>query len=278
MNISRKCVEIWDKFKRTCGVYIRALLIIAGVAGALFAGHEFDVNADEGTYPTVHYDVNIYITGRTNTMPLWGDQYNGLFETFYEYTFDWGGTPVKKGYTRNVERSETENLFETAEDAESVYRGNITQACLRFNSSSGLAADVARLVRDGPEDYHVEFDPFGESVNLDIDYTTATLSKTLYVVLWKTPNVTIKDTSGNDIKDKFETIENWGQYIIGGDQTLDSPVTPCYEVNTLNIKPKDGSSVPFVKKNNLTLRESGVRKTNGGYVSYNEPRSFEMDD
>ena len=49
MNISKKCVGIWNRIKGVGGAYFRALLVILGIAGALFVGHELDVFAV--TYP-----------------------------------------------------------------------------------------------------------------------------------------------------------------------------------------------------------------------------------
>lgn len=58
MNISKKSAAILNKFKKVWGVYLKALLVILGVAGALFVGREFDARAAEPSRvnKTLHLD------------------------------------------------------------------------------------------------------------------------------------------------------------------------------------------------------------------------------
>ncbi|MDO4199596.1 MAG: hypothetical protein Q4D57_02400 [Clostridia bacterium] len=250
MNILKKCMGIWDKFKKIGGKYLKTLLIFLGVAGALFAGHKLDANAGDNPPPEPE-EKGIYVKlsgikdGNLINMPSREEGYNPFY----------------------VELENDPGEFKTYGpfDDDSV-NGTTTHCFVGLIDDQAAYEYGSRFIVKLSEGYDcLPSDQLPFSQDIQASQQKAVLNLMVIGAVGKRPRVIIKDKNDNDVSDEFN---------ITSDFTLTKQDVDSYKYtcNSINIKAKEGStSKPswMLDRDVLTL-ESGAtsytRNTDGDVI------------
>ncbi len=260
MNISKKCVGIWNRIKGVGGAYFRALLVILGIAGALFVGHELDVFAATDR----NLVINATVVKRVNIDEWISDEKVLNFSSAINTTDDEGNpTTAFDGFSLITSRTENKiNINAELPSGEfsrlSAYGANGYDV-LTIDIYTGKWVRIENL--DLINRYNLNY---SSSSNLEINFNSCCLAKKPEYT------IAIKNESDIDITNKFD-ISGWGFSLIGEGESED--FDPYYVINddNLTIKLKDASS-PF-NGDNLVLKDdtSGFTYDSGsGRVTLND--------
>lgn len=263
MNISKKCVRIWNRIKGVGGAYFRALLVILGIAGALFVGHELDVFA---AYPlTLKFWAKVTHRGNIDE---WKEK-EKIFHFWCSFLYS------------DAIRHRIFDVY-TSPSSESAISGSL----LKVDSSP----DINTLSFDNNYDVLVSDDGKWKKISAELlqdKYNSLYTDDSNEVeirfdecFLGKKPSatITIKDTSGNDITAKFD--------ISGGEISLlgegrNENFNPYYEINdNLVIKPKSSSGLPPLSAESFSFRDDSSGFTynpESGKVTLNDKSARDLE-
>ena len=256
MNISKKCVRIWNRIKGVGGAYFRALLVILGIAGALFVGHELDVFAV--TYPR-KVAISANVVKLINV-----DEWIPGKEVFRFFSQFGHGDDDYENLTINT--TSTENLIQGSGTIEKKPLEEMPN--IRFDYGD---YDDLLVPRDGiwKSIGDVLTDIYFNEGDLDVNFDGCCLAKE------PEHTVTIRDVLGNDITNKFNISEL--MFSLRGDGESIN-ITPYYEIYDINgryslfIKPKADSGLALSEAN-LILTGDNPKFTydpDTGYISLDD--------
>ncbi len=263
MNISKKCVGIWNRIKGVGGAYFRALLVILGIAGALFVGHELDVFA---AYPL---DLSFWakVTHRGN-IDEWV-KYEEVFHFLYPISSD---ETWYSGFSVHTSLSSESAIY-----GFSKVGGLPAFETLSFDNNYDV------LVSDGGKWTTISVDllqrKYNSSYNDGSNEVEIRFDKCF---LGKKPSaytITIKDKSGTDMTDKFDI--SGGEILLFGEND-DENFYPFYAINdeNLTIKLKEDSDLPPLSEKSFAFENDSSGFTydpSSGKVTLNDKTARDLE-
>ena len=250
MNISKKFLEIWNKFNKAGRVYLKTLLIVLGVAGALFVGHKLDASAEHpeqgicvemaGVGQLVNFPPEGAYTfppGQDDSLP--SPTYTPFYVKFTDQGVEQPGTLLLSGpYSGNTgyyfEGSFTRNPAPSYGDRFTVYTNKGEEGNDTYDAISGSDEPFVSVTKDIPSDE---------------DYFKTSFEG-LVKAIGRRPKVIIKDIDGTDISsDKFIVQSNF-------EFTKENDAYK-YKINRLTIQPIPASNIPWDAVGKLNLEKGG---------------------
>lgn len=284
MNILKGCMEIWKKFKKVCGVYLRVLLVILGVAGALFAGHEFDVLADETKKLKLTIDLAEIVNVKRNA-----DLKRELTDSINSFSNSDGWLQGFPCIVKDNRPDDPDNLNKNrynfkvgSQTGTGVYQLNtntvnldsdVTNCRFLFRDSDKSVYDALQVkegtVVNGFKFYNPPPGPI-DLQQINGVYTTANVGD-IKACIGKRPTVKVINPSGDDITNKFDITSSFtfdsDHRARGDDGVTTEPGHARYYLNNLKIKPASGYNLPSLGSGDLQVME---------YYGDNEP-AFEAE-
>lgn len=272
MKISRRCTKFWNKLREVGGKHLRALLIIAGIFGSLFFGHQLDANADDSDRYWLRLSATVRVIEVVNA------DGGGLSDFPYVLKTDNPECTLRLGYSR-----ETSYPYYKYYWYSGLYDQQYTSTPIPeeghlelIDSDYDVLESVGEVTSYGTPDATYKYEPAPRDIPHVQVIKSETLdwgapvyvcsfpsyceaygeNKQLNLSIGKKPTVTVKNRNGEDISSKFDINASF-DFKSDDSGALIGYGHARYYLNSLNIKPKSDSGLPPLTGEKLNLKEGG---------------------